>query len=112
VRLRVDRGTELLRRSGGRRNLGVDVRVPTPEHNYDSTRARSAQLRLSRTGARNPLHPVDHALMGFDDLWGVPVLPDERVRVKRVRIACDGSPWGIEADLAEFLSVDAQVNAG
>ena len=29
------------------------------------------------------LNPVDHALMGWDELWGLPVLPDERVPIKR-----------------------------
>ena len=50
------------------------------------------------------LNPVDHALMGWDELWGLPVLADERVPTKRVRIDCDGSAWGIEDEVTEAVS--------
>lgn len=48
------------------------------------------------------LNPVDHELLGFDELWGLPVLPDERVPTKRVRIRCDGSAFGVEDAVEEF----------
>lgn len=51
------------------------------------------------------LNPIDHALLGWDGLWGLPVLADERVRVKYVRIDCEGSTWGIERELAEAAEV-------
>jgi hypothetical protein len=47
------------------------------------------------------LNPGNHELFGWDELWGVPVLPDERVQPKRFRIDCDGSAYGIEDELAE-----------
>lgn len=50
------------------------------------------------------LNPVDHALIDFDELWGLPVLADDRVPVKRVRIQCDGSAFGIEDELAEAVA--------
>jgi hypothetical protein len=53
------------------------------------------------------LNPVDHELMGWDELWGLPVLADERVPTKRVRIDCDGSAYGIEDEVAEVVSQQA-----
>ena len=50
------------------------------------------------------LNPVDHGLMGFDELWGIPVLADDRVRVKLCRIECDGSAQDIEEELAAYLN--------
>ncbi|HEU4978054.1 MAG TPA: hypothetical protein VFT42_04100 [Solirubrobacteraceae bacterium] len=49
------------------------------------------------------LNPVDHELMGWDELWGLPVLPNDRVPPKRVRIDCDGSAHGIEDEIAEAI---------
>lgn len=49
------------------------------------------------------LNPIDHALIGWDELWGLPVLPDERVPTKRVRIQCDGSAFGIEDEVAQAV---------
>ncbi len=50
------------------------------------------------------LNPGNHELFGWDDLWGIPVLADERVAPKRFRIECDGSAFGIEEELAEAVS--------
>jgi hypothetical protein len=36
------------------------------------------------------LNPIDHGLLGWDELWGLPVLSDETVRVKRIQIDCAG----------------------
>lgn len=36
------------------------------------------------------LHPFDHGLLPWHELWGVPVLADESVRVKHIRIECRG----------------------
>lgn len=49
------------------------------------------------------LNPIDHQLMGFNNLWGVPVIPDESVPVKRVQIDCEGSAERIEEELADHL---------
>jgi hypothetical protein len=49
------------------------------------------------------LHPIDHGLLQWTELWGLPVLADERVRVKRVQIACDGSAWAAEDELEELI---------
>jgi hypothetical protein len=48
------------------------------------------------------LNPGNHELFGWDELWGVPVLADERVAPKRFRIECDGSAFGIEEKVAEL----------
>lgn len=50
------------------------------------------------------LNPVDHALIDFEELWGLPVLADDRVPVKRVRIQCDGSAFGIEDEVADAVA--------
>ena len=49
------------------------------------------------------LNPANHELFGWDELWGVPVLPDERVAPKRFRIDCDGSAFGIEEEVADVI---------
>ena len=50
------------------------------------------------------LNPVDRDLIGWDELWGLPVLADERVPTKRVRIQCDGSAFGLEDELEEAIA--------
>lgn len=48
------------------------------------------------------LNPANHELFGWDEMFGVPVVPDERVQPKRFRIHCDGSAFGIEEALEAF----------
>ena len=50
------------------------------------------------------LNPGNHELFGWDELWGIPVLPDDRVAPKRFRIDCDGSAFGIEEEVAEAVA--------
>lgn len=52
------------------------------------------------------LNPANHELFGWDELWGIPVLPDERVAPKRFRIDCDGSAFGIEDEVQEAIGAD------
>jgi hypothetical protein len=52
------------------------------------------------------LNPGNYELFGWDELWGVPVLADDRVAPKRFRIDCDGSAFGIEEELREAVSVE------
>jgi hypothetical protein len=47
------------------------------------------------------LNPIDHELLGWNVLWGLPVVADERVRVKHIRVDCDG-------DTREFERVSPQ----
>ena len=49
-------------------------------------------------------NPGNHELFGWDELWGIPVLPDDRVAPKRFRIDCDGSAFGIEEEVAETFA--------
>lgn len=49
------------------------------------------------------LNPTDHGLLDWEMLWGIPVLADPRVPVKRFRIDCPGSAANIEGELAEYL---------
>ena len=49
------------------------------------------------------LNPIDHALLGLDELWGIPVLPDDDVRPKRFRISC--------AETADSYSGDLELSA-
>ncbi len=48
------------------------------------------------------LNPADHEAFSWDELWGLPVLAEERVPIKHVRIDCSGSAWNIERELAEL----------
>ena len=75
------------------KNLAA-IRAALDHHNADCPVPANAIL----------LNPVDHELMGWDELWGLPVLPDERVATKRVRIQCDGSAFGIEDEFADAVS--------
>jgi hypothetical protein len=52
------------------------------------------------------LNPGNHELFGWDELWGIPVLADDRVAPKRFRIDCDGSAFGIEAEISEVIAID------
>ena len=54
------------------------------------------------------LNPGNHELFGWDELWGIPVLADERVAPKRFRIDCDGSAFGIEEEVAEAIAAERE----
>lgn len=71
----------------------MQIRVGLDRHNSNCPAPARAIL----------LNPVDHQLMGFNNLWGVPVLADGSVPVKRVQIDCEGSPERIEEELADYL---------
>ncbi len=45
------------------------------------------------------LHPAEHAKLGVDELWGIPVYADERQRQRFFRVECEGSAWQIESEL-------------
>ena len=34
------------------------------------------------------LNPIDHQLLGYESLWGVPVVADQAIKVKRFKIEC------------------------
>lgn len=71
----------------------IQIRVGLDRHNENCPAPAKAIL----------LNPIDHQLMGFSNLWGVPVLADGSVPVKRVQIDCEGSAERIEEELAGFL---------
>ncbi len=71
------------------KNLAA-IRAALDQHNDSCPVAANAIL----------LNPVDHELIGWDELWGLPVISDERVPTKRVRIQCDGSAFGIEEEVS------------
>ncbi len=54
------------------------------------------------------LNPGNHELFGWDELWGIPVLPDDRVAPKRFRIQCGGSAFGIEEEVEALTSEPAR----
>ena len=78
------------------KNLGA-IRAALDQHNESCPVPGNAIL----------LNPVDHELIGWDELWGLPVLADERVPTKRVRIQCDGSAFGIEEQMVEAIAREA-----
>lgn len=59
----------------------IAIRAALDDHNSDCPMPARAIL----------LNPVDHHLLGWDELWGVPVVADDQVRVKRIVIDCEGS---------------------
>jgi hypothetical protein len=68
------------------------------------------RIALDRHNARCPLraqgillNPIDHGLLGWDRLWGLPVQPDARVAIKRVRVGCEGSAADVDEELEELL---------
>lgn len=75
------------------KNLAA-IKAALDQHNADCPVPANAIL----------LNPVDHELLGWDELWGLPVLADDRVPTKRVRIDCDGSAFGIEDQVADAVS--------
>jgi hypothetical protein len=75
------------------KNLGA-IKAALDQHNASCPVPANAIL----------LNPVDHALIDFEELWGLPVLADDRVPTKRVRIQCDGSAFGIEDEVADAVS--------
>jgi hypothetical protein len=54
------------------------------------------------------LNPSNHELFGWDELWGIPVLPDEKVAPKRFRIQCEGSAAGIEEAVEQFVAAPVE----
>jgi hypothetical protein len=48
------------------------------------------------------LNPIDHGLMGYQRLWGFPVLPEATVTTKCFRIRCEGSAAEIEHELSGY----------
>ena len=75
------------------KNLGA-IRAALDAHNDSCPVPANAIL----------LNPVDKGLIGWDELWGLPVLADDRVPTKRVRIQCDGSAFGIEDEVADAVA--------
>ena len=53
------------------------------------------------------LNPGNHELFGWDELWGIPVIADDRVAPKRFRIQCDGSAFGIEDEVEQAIAEQA-----
>lgn len=45
------------------------------------------------------MHPTEHAKLGVEKLWGLPICADKRVRLGRFRIDCEGSAWRVEDEL-------------
>jgi hypothetical protein len=78
---------------------------------FEGANLIAIRIGIDRHNSRCPIqadgilmNPIDHALMGFEKLWGVPVLADTSVPTKRFRIKCEGSAENIEEELAVHLS--------
>ncbi|HEX7060050.1 MAG TPA: hypothetical protein VF176_09390 [Solirubrobacterales bacterium] len=71
----------------------IAMRIALDRHN--------AQCPLPARGIH--LNPVDRGLLDWGSLWGLPVLPDTRVAMKRVRIDCEGSADNVDEELEELL---------
>lgn len=50
------------------------------------------------------LNPGNYELFGWEELWGLPVLPDDRVAPERFRVDCDGSAFGIESEIEQVVA--------
>lgn len=71
----------------------IAIRKALDRHNADCPMDAEAIL----------LHPYDHRLMRYDELWGIPVVADTAVPVRRCRIKCHGSAATIDEELSEYL---------
>lgn len=71
----------------------IAIRRGIDHHNSECPRKVDAIL----------LNPVDHGLLNHPRLWGLPVVADPKVKVKRFRLQCDGSPEEIEHELETYL---------
>lgn len=79
-----------------RRNIAA-IRAALDRHNTDCPVPAAAIL----------LHPSDHQAFEIRNLWGLPVKADPRVGLRRCRIACPGSAWEIEEELAAYLELSS-----
>lgn len=77
---------------------------------FEALNLVAMRIALDRHNVRCPLpaqgillNPVDHDLLGWERLWGLPVQPDARVATRRVRVACEGSADNVEEELEELL---------
>jgi hypothetical protein len=73
------------------------IRAGIDQHNRDCPMPAKAIL----------LNPGNYELFDWQELWGIPVMPDERVKPERFRIDCDGSAFGIEDAVEEFAPARA-----
>jgi hypothetical protein len=62
----------------------MKIRVVLDEHSKECTREPKAIL----------LNPGNHALLGWDEVLGLPVLPDERAEPMRARLVCGAGRAG------------------
>jgi hypothetical protein len=68
------------------------------------------RLGIDRHNANCPIpaeailmNPVDCQLMAHPRLWGVPVIADPSIPIKRFQLQCEGSPENIEEELEIYL---------
>lgn len=90
--------------------MGAEERM-TAGMRFQVVNLMAMRRALDQHNARCPeparaflLNPTDHGLLGWDELWGVPVLADADVPVKRFRIDCAGSAENVEHELAAHLA--------
>lgn len=53
------------------------------------------------------MHPNERVKLGVEKLWGLPICADERVRLGRFRIDCEGSAWRVEDELDLYTRLTA-----
>jgi hypothetical protein len=53
------------------------------------------------------LNPIDFDLLGYTNLWGVPVEPDDSVATRSFRLECEGSASAIEDALEEWTAEES-----
>lgn len=51
------------------------------------------------------MHPTEHVKLGVEQLWGLPIWADERVRLGWFRIHCEGSAWRVEDELELYTQL-------
>src|SRR4051812_6618314 len=89
--------------SSGEGNVRRSPKLSSP---FEFANVQALRLALDHHNRECPvparailLNPIDFGLLGFDELWGVPVLSDERVSVKAVQLDCQGCAWEAEQEL-------------
>jgi hypothetical protein len=81
------------------KNLPV-IRSALDEHNRECPVPAQAIL----------LNPTDQEKLALavPELWGLPVCPDDRVRVGYFRIKCEGSAWHMEDELLAYIEAPVE----
>jgi hypothetical protein len=70
----------------------VELEIQMLEYIREAYEAHAAECEQAPKAIL--FHPGNHGLVGWDEVLGLPVLPDERVEPKRFRLLCGSGHGG------------------